>query len=116
MMPADVLSVAALIVPIANGLMKPEALPIELARAIPVAAAAPVRIAGGSVQYMEIVVITPMVARQSAGKLIIRFDWKTVLTRKPVAASTPGTAKCQRRSRYLSELLPTRIMHAVASA
>jgi len=114
MIPALVLCVAELIVPMTKGLMKPEALPMELANAIPVAAAAPVRIAGGNVQNCEIVVITPIVARHNAGRLIRISDWNVALIRKPAAASTPGTARCQRRSLKRSELLPTRIMVTTA--
>ncbi|MDT4837859.1 hypothetical protein FQZ97_716020 [compost metagenome] len=47
--------------PIRYGLITPEILPTELASAMPAAAAAPPRIAGGTAQNCEMVVMTPMV-------------------------------------------------------
>src|SRR5579875_3765597 len=101
----------------------PPRLATELIRAMPPAAAGPLRKVGGSVQNvgnMHFVPVSVRAApatksqRESRPGVANRPEAKRAIINHPVAPVNAEQATCQRRSPVLSEFLPTRTMPVIA--
>ena len=95
--PMLVLLVRSLIHPTMKGLTKPARLPTELINAMPAAAAAPLKKAGGRHQNCARPVMMPIVAIVSVTIAQNGVCGTRVLAMSPTAPTTAGIAICQRR-------------------